>query len=85
MPISPIPSPRKRLNNALASERPTSPVTAVKASTISAKYSAGLKRRAIPTSSGAKKVSAIVAMLPATKEPSAAVASAAPPRPRFAI
>ena len=35
--------------------------------------------------SGARKVMAIVEIVPATKEPTAAVARAAPPRPALAI
>ncbi|MNL83832.1 hypothetical protein D3C87_2115950 [compost metagenome] len=40
---------------------------------------------ATSTSQGARKVSPIVAMRPATNEPIAAVARAGPPRPAFAI
>ena len=60
-------------------------MTVVKASTMSAKYSAGPKRMASFTKSGARKVSSSVPMVPATKDPIAAVASAAAPRPRRAI
>ena len=52
---------------------------------MSAKYSAGPNRRASLTSIGATKVSARVAMVPAMKEPMAAVAKAWAPRPCRAI
>ena len=55
------------------------------ATTVSAKYSAGPKRSAARASGGAKNVSAIVASVPATNEPIAAVVSAAAPRPWRAI
>ena len=50
-----------------------------------AKYSAGPNCSASSTTSGAIKVSSSVAIVPATNEPMAAVASAGPARPRFAI
>jgi hypothetical protein len=56
-------------------------VTVVRASTISVKYSAGPNRSASRTRSGATKVSARVAIVPATNEPIAAVARAWAPRP----
>ena len=52
---------------------------------MSAKYSAGPNLSAISTTIGASTVSSSVAMVPATNEPIAAVASAGPARPRFAI
>ena len=57
----------------------------VNASTITAKYSAGPNLSAMSTTSGDSSVSAIVASVPATNEPMAAVASAGPARPRLAI
>ena len=57
----------------------------VNASTITAKYSAGPNFSAMSTTSGDSKVSAIVASVPATNEPMAAVASAGPARPALAI
>ena len=57
----------------------------MKAKTISAKYSAGPNLSATATITGATSVSATVAMLPATKEPIALVASAGPARPIRAI
>ena len=57
----------------------------MKASSISAKYSAGPKDSANFTTVGAMKASPSVAIRPATNEPMAAVASAGPPRPSRAI
>ncbi len=59
--------------------------TVVKAKIISAKYSAGPNFKASSTTSGASSVTSMVAMVPATKEPMALVASAGPARPFFAI
>ena len=56
-------------------------MTVVSASTISAKYSAGPNSSASLTIKGATKVKARVAIVPATNEPIAAVASAWAPRP----
>ncbi len=55
------------------------------ANTISAKYSVGPNLSATSTTSGASKVSKMVAIVPATNEPIAEVASAGPARPRLAI
>jgi hypothetical protein len=60
-------------------------VTAANATSASAKYSAGPNCSATEASAGAKNASASVASVPATNEPSAAVVSAAAPRPRSAI
>ena len=57
----------------------------VKAKIISAKYSAGPNLSATSTTTGASSVTRIVAIVPATKEPMAQVASAGPARPFFAI
>jgi hypothetical protein len=57
----------------------------MKANTIRAKYSAGPSFSASSTMSGATRVRATVAMVPATNEPRAAVASAGPARPALAI
>ena len=85
MPTRPRVRPRKRLVTPFSIESPKAADTVVKASTISAKYSAGPKERASFTTHGARRASAMVAMVPATKEPIAAVASAGPPRPARAI
>ena len=60
-------------------------MTVVRASTIRAKYSAGPNSKASLTSWGATKLNASVAIVPATNEPIAAVASAWAPRPLRAI
>ena len=57
----------------------------MKASSISRKYSGGPSLTAYSATSGANNVTRMVAMVPATKEPMAAVASAAPARPLLAI
>ena len=64
---------------------PSTAVTVVKASSISMKYSGGPSRTAYFATIGANSVTSTVAMVPATKEPIAAVASAAPARPLLAI
>ena len=64
---------------------PSTADTVQKASTISRKYSGGPSRTAYSATSGANRVTSTVAMVPATKEPMAAVASAAPARPFLAI
>ena len=81
MPTRPSVRPRKRLVTPFSVELPKAAETVVKASTISAKYSAGPKESASFTTHGASSASATVAIVPATKEPIAAVASAGPPRP----
>ena len=62
-------------------ELPSTAATVMKANTISAKYSAGPNLSARSTTSGASSVSRMVAMVPATNEPMALVASAGPARP----
>ena len=62
-------------------DSPRKPEMVTKASMISEKYSAGPKRMASLTISGARKVRRIVPIVPATNEPIAAVARAAAPRP----
>ncbi len=56
-----------------------------KASSIKAKYSGGPSCTAQSATAGANKVSSTMAMEPATKEPIAEVAKAAPARPLLAI
>lgn len=70
---------------ALSSEPEASTTAPIRPSTISEKYSAGPKRKAISVSTGAKAATTIVATVPAKNEPSATVASAAPARPLRAI
>ena len=81
MPIKPRARPTNKLMIPRSSDAPSRTETVVNATTVSAKYSAGPKLSASDASSGAVKVSAIVARVPATNEPMAAVASAADARP----
>ena len=64
---------------------PNTALTVVNASNIRQKYSGGPSLTAYSATSGANRVTTTVAMLPATNEPIAAVASAAPARPLLAI
>ena len=85
MPTSPSSRPRNSIVRPRTVEDPSTAATVTKANTISAKYSVGPNCRANSTTTGASSVSRIVASVPATKEPIAAVASAGPARPRLAI
>ncbi len=84
-PMRPIVSPKNRLARPRALEAPSTADTVVNASTMTAKYSAGPNFSAISTTIGAITVSRITAIVPATKDPIAAVASAGPARPRLAM
>ena len=64
---------------------PSTALTVVKASTMSRKYSGGPSLTACSATNGADMVTSTVARVPATKEPMAEVASAAPARPLRAI
>jgi hypothetical protein len=66
-------------------ELPSTAVTAMKASSITAKYSGAPSEMANRVTYGAVKASSAVPMAPATKEPMAAVASACAARPDLAI
>ena len=81
----PSSKPRLRATKPRSMELPSTADTATSDSTMRLKYSAGPKAKAASTTSGAKKVRASVPMVPATKLPMAAVASACPARPRRAI
>ena len=81
MPTRPMTMPRKRLVTPRTSDAPSSAEAAVKANTMSAKYSAGPKRSATRTKTARGRSAARVPMVPAMNEPIAAVASAAAPRP----
>ncbi len=83
--MRPMARPSSRLVTPRTSDDPSSADTVVKASTMSAKYSAGPKSSASLTKRGARKVSSNVPMVPATNDPIAAVARAAAPRPRRAM
>jgi hypothetical protein len=64
---------------------PRTALTVMKASTISMKYSGAPSCTANSATIGANSVTSTVASVPATNEPIAAVASAAPARPFLAI
>ncbi|XQU69083.1 hypothetical protein OJJOAM_001814 [Cupriavidus sp. H18C1] len=68
-----------------SSDEPSTADTVVKASSMIMKYSPGPNCSATSAATGANSDSITVAMVPATKEPIAAVASAGPARPRLAI
>ena len=85
MPTNPNVSPSSRLSQPFNLDSPSIVVTITKASTISAKYSADPNASASFTINGAVRLSASVASVPATNDPIAAVASAAPARPLRAI
>ncbi|MND87387.1 hypothetical protein D3C80_793840 [compost metagenome] len=84
-PIKPMVSPTPSEANPRSIEAPSTADTVVNDSTRIAKYSVGPKFRASLATTGANSVSKIVAMVPATNEPIAAVASAGPARPLRAI
>ena len=85
MPIRPSARPIASAVRPRSVESPKAAETVMKASSMSAKYSAGPKDSANLTTVGAMKARPSVASSPATKEPIAAVASAGPPRPARAI
>ena len=85
MPTRPNASPKNRLTRPRSGEVPSTEEIVAKATTISAKYSAGPKRRATSASAGAATVRPTTPSVPATNEPTAAVANAADARPAFAI
>ena len=70
---------------ALAGDLPASEDTAVIAKNMSVKYSAGPNFSAIDVSGMANSVRPTTPSVPAMNEPIAEIASAAPPRPFFAI
>ena len=82
MPIVPRARPISAAATPFAGDGPPRPASAASASTIRAAYSAGPKVSATSTSAGAAVISMAVAKVPATNDPMAAVASAAPARPR---
>ncbi|MCY1241307.1 hypothetical protein D9M72_542010 [compost metagenome] len=68
-----------------SSDEPSTAETVVKASSMIMKYSPGPNCSATSAATGANIDSSTVAMVPATNEPIAAVASAGPARPFLAI
>src|SRR5690606_20972870 len=83
-PTRPSARPTKIMVIALATDPCARTTDASRPSTISEKYSAELKLSAIRVSIGPATAMKTVATVPAKKDPSAAVASAAPPRPCWA-
>ena len=77
--------PTARLTRPRIAEVPSTAETVTNARTISEKYSAGPNLSAKFTTGSARNVMPMVPMVPATNEPMAAVARAAPARPRRAI
>ena len=75
-------------NNAVIPRKalpPSTALTVVNASSIKQKYSGGPSLIAYSATNGANNVTSIVAMVPATNDPIAEVAKAAPARPFLAI
>jgi hypothetical protein len=85
MPTRPTVSPMARAAKPLTRFGPSSAATVTNATAISATYSGGPKLRAKSATTGAMKVRPRVPIVPATKLPMAAVASAAAARPARAI
>ena len=85
MPISPMVRPRPSAASPRTRELPSTEVTAMKASTMTANKSAGEICTARSATVGASSASSRVAMVPATNEPIAAVARAWAARPALAI
>ncbi len=84
-PIMPRNMPTNKAVRPRRAELPSTAATVTKDNIISEKYSAGPNFSANFTTGSAMNVMPIVPIVPATKEPIAAVAKAAPARPRLAI
>ena len=85
MPMQPAARPTNSAVMPRSELCPSTALTVVKASTMSMKYSGGPSLTAKSATCGANKVTMTVANVPATKEPMAEVANAAPARPLLAI
>ena len=85
MPIMPMVRPSTRAMKPRSREAPSTAVTATKASSMIARYSGAPRDTANRAISGAKNTISVVPMVPATKEPMAAVASAGAALPALAI
>ena len=85
MPIMPIVRPSTRAMKPRNRDAPSTAVTATKASSMIARYSGAPSETANFAISGAKNTSRVVPMVPATKEPMAAVARACAALPALAI
>ena len=84
-PTRAIASPMARAERPLTAESATTAAVATKATTASAKYSAGPNTVASSASTGAKNTTRMVASRPPVNAPIAAVARACGARPRLAI
>ena len=80
-----ISSPSTAMVSPASSERPPRPVMRQRPTSISAKNSGGPNFNATCASGGATTTSAMVAKIPPTNDPIAAMPSAVPPRPCLAI
>ena len=85
VPMSPMNKPRKSAAKPRNADWPSTAETVVNASSISANLSAGPNVSPHSATAGANSDTMTVAMVPATNEPIAAVASAGPARPFLAI
>ena len=85
IPISPMVRPMPSAARPRTRELPSTDVTAMKASSMIAKVSAGETSTARSATSGATRASSRVAIVPATNDPIAAVARAWAARPLLAI
>ncbi len=85
MPMRPSASPKNKAVKPRKVLWPSTALTVVKASNIRQKYSGGPSFTANSARMGANSVTRMVAMVPAMKEPMAALAKAAPARPLLAI
>ena len=85
MPITQSASPISSEVKPRVREVPITAEIVVKARIISEKYSVGPKVKASSAKVGARKVKSTVPIVPATNDPTAAVANAEAPRPLLAI
>ena len=77
--------PTQTMPSAFSSDPRASTIAATRPNSISEKYSAGENFSATSASGGAHNATSSVAMVPAMNEPIAAIPSAGPARPFFAI
>ena len=85
IPTMAMSKPSTAMTKPAMSDCPARPVIRHSPTSISAKNSGGPKLKASRASGGATMISARVAAIPPMKEPMAAMPSAVPPRPCFAI
>ena len=84
-PIVPMMRPTTAIISALTSDLPVTLLRTTKPNTISEANSGGPNASAASASGGASRTRPKIAIVPAMKEPSAAIASAGPARPACAI